>query len=302
MFMNKEVADIFRYVDPEDNEQLNLVVVSLDSVTDEANDVNRRTGAAKNAKDFIKILNNTDRVVPVPFRINITAVRSVIPHLFATYEFAQDSGAQEVLVHIPSEEGSGYRFSKDRERAGRPRVKANEILGMQALGEEGLSEWYDDVFYWARWYNARYIRNKGFKVVCQLGNAPVSSCDMLAGESSLMFVRPLNDVVDRDDDEEIEYDALVEGPDVPAPACAISLPKAATQSAYILRGLNLYARISKDSEAYRAQQVDPNTHHYCPLTNPDDCRGCIYVDSKRWEATRLDGLAEALMKMFSEKN
>ncbi|HEV2403180.1 MAG TPA: hypothetical protein VGS08_03185 [Candidatus Saccharimonadales bacterium] len=234
----------------------NLIAVSLDSIDSDVNERHRGERATEKAVATIAALRRPGR--EIPFRINATITRSAIGGLYELCDFAQDQGAQTVLVHFPSTVGRGQRweFSPTLSPRGRlDRVEKSEI-------PNNYGEW-SKVLTIVDSYNRRYTTRHGFRVECEYGYdyLAAAQCYMLERSTSLQFAPQLG----------------LTNPDIPVVACGLNMDTAATESAYILRCGELHQRagISELQKAQRGIAELALTERRCPLRNGKQ-PGCIY--------------------------
>lgn len=237
-----------------DRERDNLVAVSLDSLTPEVNDKYRGRRAHNNAMLTIDMLRRQN----IRFRVNATVMQGAVEGLEDLFDFAQEKGAEEVLVHFPSSAGRGRRFpvgTEGNDELYRRRIARNETF----LNAE---DWQFYVSHTASLYNKDNITRQGFRVKCEQGFDLTFTCHLQERSSSLQFLPPSN---------------AANGA-MPVVSCGLNMDRADTTSAYLFRDGELYTRpgVSELSVARVAGHGGGKRGFYeCPLMQGTG-RACIY--------------------------
>jgi MoaA/NifB/PqqE/SkfB family radical SAM enzyme len=252
-----EVIDMLR-----DASRDNLVAVSLDSIMPELNDKYRGVGATHLAVTAIAALKE----LSIPFRINATPTQNVLDHfgLFALYDFAEEQGAKEVLVHFPSTVGRGTRW-KLRDPSYRGGHSREVPIGVFPQLSGANASWggmrVDTYFRMKDRLKAGEWRDD-FNIVIEDGIGDTSECEMLERKSSLQFAPQIS----------------FSDSDIPVVACGLNMARARTYSAYILRDGLLKEREgpSELTDARRIWDERSRDERRCPMNPELPCK-CIYA-------------------------
>ncbi len=237
-----------------DQNRDNLVAVSMDSIDENINDKWRGPSATRKAKTTIAKLQE----LAIPFRINATVTTDAIDGLPDLYDFAQEVGAQKVLVHFPSPVGMGEKFDPTPDLQQSPRRTLIPVDNPK----RHKGEWYDPVMESAYFYNRFERSSANFEVECQVGHDAAVNCAMLEDTSSLQFTPPISE----------------QNPDNPVVACGINMAEAKTMCAYLFHNGDLYERAGRTEKTIAAEKRSRNSLE-CPFSQGTG-RACIYeVDS-----------------------